>query len=325
MAEITKTQQRTSTGTPNMTLSHIHRRQLREDSCAVAAAPSPARASAAANHQFKQGKFDITVLSDGYITIPGNILVPDGTAQQRATLLSRVDSLDGMVKPKTNIPVIRVGMDLILVDIGAGHRYQPSDGKLTDNLKVANIDPESVTKVVFSHAHPDHIWATLNEDGSLRFPNASYYVGAAEWDFWMDPDYLTKMPAVLHDFAKGARRDLRAIQERVIMLKPGDEVVSGLRAIDTAGHTPGHLSFEVEGGDGLLIAVDVANNEIVSFEHPDWRFGYDTISELGIRTRRRFLDRAATDRTKLLGYHWTYPGVGYAERNGSAFRFMPSA
>ncbi len=109
------------------------------------------------------------------------------------------------------------------------------------------------------------------------------------------------------------------------MLQAGDEIVTGLRALATPGHTPGHLSFEVAGGEGLLITVDAANNEIVSFEHPDWRFGYDTDPELGIRTRGKLLDRAATDRTRLLGYHWAYPGVGFAEHHRGAFHFRRSA
>ena len=230
-----------------------------------------------------------------------------------------------MVRPKANIPMIRKGTDLILVDIGGGRRYQPSDGMLAGNLERENIDPGSVTKVVFSHAHPDHIWATLNQDGSLRFPNALYYVGAAEWAYWMDPDYLTTMPAALHDFARGAQRDLGAVRERAILLEAGDDIVTGLRALETPGHTPGHLSFEMDGGGGLLITVDAANNEIVSFEHPEWRFGYDTLPEVAIATRRRLLDRAATDRTKLLGFHWASPGVGFAERRNGAFHFAPSA
>ena len=105
---------------------------------------------------------------------------------------------------------------------------------------------------------------------------------------------------------------------------PGDDIVPGIRALDTAGHTPGHLSFEVTGGEGLLIAVDVANNEVVSFEHPDWPFGYDTLPDIAIKTRRALLDRAAADRTKLLGYHWAYPGVGYAVRRADAFAFTPA-
>jgi hypothetical protein len=33
------------------------------------------------------------------------------------------------------------------------------------------------------------------------------------------------------------------------------------------------------------------------------------------------IERAASDRIKLLGYHWTYPGVGFAEREGTTYRY----
>jgi glyoxylase-like metal-dependent hydrolase (beta-lactamase superfamily II) len=191
------------------------------------------------------------------------------------------------------------------------------------SLDASGIDAGNITKVVFTHAHPDHVWGTLTESGKLRFPNATYYVGAAEWNFWMDPDYRNNMPAVLHEFAEGAQRDLGAIKDRVVMLKPGDDIVTGLRTLDTAGHTPGHLSLEMTGGEGLIFSADAATNEIASFQHPKSLFGYDTIPDLAIKNRARLIERAATDRTKLLGYHWTYPGVGFAERKGDGYRYVP--
>lgn len=276
-------------------------------------------------HRFTQGEFDITILSDGHITVPIDLVMPDGTPADRAEVLAATgDPAAGLVNSKTNIPVLRRGRDLILVDIGAGTRYQPSDGRLSANLKTAGIDPGMVTKVVLTHGHPDHAWAMLAEDGRLRFPDATYYVAAAEWDFWMDPDYRTAMPAELHPFAEETRRDFAAIRERVVMLKAGDDVVTGLRALDTAGHTPGHISLEVAGGEGLIITGDVATNEIASFRFPEARFGYDTLQDLAIQTRVSLLRRATADRTKLLGYHWTYPGVGFAETRGTGYRYVPS-
>ena len=276
------------------------------------------------NYSFVQGEFEITVVSDGYITVPIDIVAPEGSPEQRDDILRRTGNVrDGLVESKTNIPIIRTARDLIIVDIGSGDKYQPSDGRLSANLGAAGIDAGDITKVVFTHAHPDHVWGTLTESGSLRFPNATYYVGAAEWNFWMDPDYRNTMPAVLHEFAEAAQRDLGAVRDRVVMLKPGDDIVTGLRAIDTAGHTPGHLSLEMAGGEGLIISADAATNEIASFQHPAARFGYDTIPDLAIQNRVRLIERAATDRTKLLGYHWTYPGVGFAERSGNGFRYVP--
>ena len=277
------------------------------------------------NFSFAHGTFAITVVSDGFITVPIEIVAPEASPDERAQILRRTgQQVSGLVESKTNIPIIRSGEDLIIVDVGSGDKYQASDGRLSENLVAAGIDARAITKVVFTHAHPDHVWGTLTPDGSLRFPNATYYVGAAEWDFWMDPDYLNHMPSELHEFAQGARRDLTAINDRVVMLKPGDDIVTGLRVIDTAGHTPGHISLEMAGSDGLIISADAATNEIASFQHPKSRFGYDTIPELAIRNRARLIDRAASDRTKLLGYHWTYPGVGFAERKGLGYRYVPT-
>jgi glyoxylase-like metal-dependent hydrolase (beta-lactamase superfamily II) len=176
--------------------------------------------SAQNNYSFVQGEFEITVVSDGFITVPIDIVAPEGTSKERAEILARTgDTKAGLVESKTNIPIIRKGNDLIIVDIGSGNKYQPSDGRLSANLIACGIDTGAITKVVFTHAHPDHVWGTLTEDGRLRFPNATYYVGAAEWNFWMDPDYRNNMPSELHEFAEGAQRDLGAIKDRVVMLK----------------------------------------------------------------------------------------------------------
>lgn len=300
----------------------IPRRRLPLAAAGLAAAPGLAQAAGA--HRFRQGEFEVTVVTDGYISLPARVVAPDATPAELAALLRRLEAEGEVVRARANIPVLRRGAELILIDTGGGRLFGPNDGKLPASLAEAGIDPASVTRVVFTHAHPDHLWGTLDAAGRLRFPNAAYHVGAAEWDFWTDPDFRSRMPEALHGFALGAQRDLGAFRDRAVMTRSGDEIVPGLRALDTAGHTPGHLSFEVSGGEGLLIAGDVATSEIVSFEHPRWHFGNDQDGERAIATRTRLLDRAATDRTKLLGYHWAFPGLGFAERAGPAFRFIPA-
>jgi glyoxylase-like metal-dependent hydrolase (beta-lactamase superfamily II) len=95
--------------------------------------------------------------------------------------------------------------------------------------------------------------------------------------------------------------------------------------LDTAGHTPAHISLELEGKDELVITGDVAVNQVASFRYPKERFAFDTDSDLAIRNRLKLLDRAAADHTKLLGYHWAYPGIGFAERRGDAFHYVATA
>ncbi|WP_426230427.1 MBL fold metallo-hydrolase [Pararhizobium sp. DWP3-4] len=273
-------------------------------------------------HKLKHGSFDVSVLSDGFITLPSSILMPDADAEEVERVLGLLGGTHDSSALQTNIPLVRHGDDLILVDSGAGTNFQPTDGKLAANLASIGVDPASITKVVFTHAHPDHSGGTTLPDGSLLFPNAQYYVSEAEWSFWTDPSYETSIPEALHAFARGSQRDLFAVRDRLTLVKPGDEIVSGMNVVSTRGHTPGHISLELAGNGNLLIAGDVIPNEIVSFGNTKWHFGFDTEQEIALASRAALLDKAANEKLRILGYHWSYPGVGYVERDGTGYRFV---
>ncbi|MGQ9364792.1 MBL fold metallo-hydrolase [Azospirillum sp. ST 5-10] len=301
----------------------IDRRRVLAGAAALAAAPPMStRAVAAAPRRFSHGAFGIEVFSDGFITLPGNVIAPDASPAELADILARLGGRDGAAPVGVNIPLIRAGDELILVDTGSGDKFQPSAGRLRDNLLAAGVDPAAVTMVVLTHAHPDHAGGVLLPGGALSFPNAAYVVAEAEWAFWMNPDFRTAMPAALHGFALGAQRDLGAVRDRLRLVRPGDEIVAGIRALGTPGHTPGHIALELAGDDGLVVTGDAITNVVVSFEHPRWRFGFDTDQELAIRSRATLIERAAAEKLKLLGYHWTAPGFGIAERRGGAYRFV---
>jgi glyoxylase-like metal-dependent hydrolase (beta-lactamase superfamily II) len=273
-------------------------------------------------HTFKHGAFEISVVSDGHLVLPANLLGPDAPRAELEALLKSVGQGPDLVQPAANITLIRSGADLILVDTGSGANFQPTAGKLAENLEAAGIDKAKITHVVFTHAHPDHLWGTIDDFNELRFPNAGYFVSEAEWNFWMDADLIRKMPDAMHGFVVGAQRNLARIKDRVKAVKPDENIVNGVRVLDTAGHTPGHISLEIAGGDGLIVVGDVVPHTAVSFAHPEWRFAFDAIPELAVVARRQLFDRAAAAKTKLIGYHWPYPGVGYAERKDGAFRFV---
>ena len=176
---------------------------------------------------------------------------------------------------------IRSGSETILVDPARARTYsrEPASRREFD----PPIDKGKITHVVFTHAHPDHLWGTIDDFNELRFPNARYVVAEAEWNFWTDADLIRRMPEAMHGFVVGAQRNLARIKDRVKTVKGGDEIVTGVRVLDTAGHTPGHISLEVAGGDGLIVVGDVVPHTTVSFAHPGWRFGFDAIPELAPR------------------------------------------
>ena len=305
-------------------MTQITRRTLLATTAATLAAQA-LPAFAAAPYSFKHGSFEVTVLSDGHLVLPTNFLAPDAPAEERTALLKAAGQTGVQYESPTNITLIRSGTDLILVDMGSGDRFMPTAGKLWENLKAAGVDKGKITKVIFTHGHPDHLWGAVDDLDDLVTPDAAFYVSAKEWDFWNSDDATRGLPAERAGFVTGARRNYAAIKDKVKMMKPGDEVVSGVHIIDTAGHTQGHVSLALAGGDGLIVGGDTLTHALISFGHPEWRSTADHVPEQAAQTRRQLLDRLATDKSKLIGFHLPYPGVGVVEKKDRAWRFVPAA
>ncbi|WP_291851207.1 MBL fold metallo-hydrolase [Bradyrhizobium sp.] len=69
---------------------------------------------------------------------------------------------DGGIGPdKFNDPftvtAIRTGGKVVLFDTGFGGNGPGTVGKLAENMKAAGLDPATVSTVIISHFHPDHI------------------------------------------------------------------------------------------------------------------------------------------------------------------------
>ncbi len=282
-------------------------------------------ALAAPLYSFRHGAFGVTVVSDGHLVLPTSFLAPDAPPAEREAMLRAAGQTGGQYHSPTNVTLLSTANDLILIDMGSGDRFMPSAGKLWENLKTAGFDKAKISKVVFTHGHPDHLWGAVDELDEVVTPDAAFYVAAAEWDFWSSENATRGLPAERAGFVTGARRNYAAIKGRVTMVKGGDEIVSGLRILDTPGHTQGHVAIELAGGDGLIVGGDVLTHQLISFQHPEWRPPADHVADQAVTTRRKLLDRLATDRSKLIGFHLPYPGVGTVERKDGAYRFAPIA
>jgi glyoxylase-like metal-dependent hydrolase (beta-lactamase superfamily II) len=273
----------------------------------------------------KVGSSTVTIVSDGTLNVPLSFSLPDVPADEAAALLKTQGlAADGIVQ--ANVTLVQTGGEWVLIDAGAGPKFQQSAGKLSENLEAAGIDPEKIGKVVFTHGHADHLWGAIDDfDDGERFPNASYVISAAEWDFWTDPDTPAKVPDWLKGMAIGSARILKRLEKKIERRKDGDMVAPGLTYLATPGHTPGHMAVLAEnGGQRLLIGGDVLSNNAYSFARPDWRVGSDYDRDLAVATRRRLLDMLTADRIALVGFHLAWPGQGMVERAGPAYRFIPS-
>jgi glyoxylase-like metal-dependent hydrolase (beta-lactamase superfamily II) len=275
-------------------------------------------------YAFKQGAYDVTVVSDGTLMLNIAAVFPGSPADEVKKLLGpAVKGEEAEVD--INILLLKSGSDTILIDTGAGGNMAPTAGKMLESLKTAGTDPSAITKVIYTHAHPDHLWGSVGKDGALTFPNASFHMADVEHNFWSAPDLASKMPKAMEGMVMGIQSQLTALKDKLSFFKPGAEVAPGIAALDTAGHTPGHVSFEMAGGDGLILTGDAVTAALVFFAHPDWKFGFDADQDMAIASRKKLLDMAASGKKKMLGYHWPYPGLAMAEAKDGAFVYVPAS
>jgi glyoxylase-like metal-dependent hydrolase (beta-lactamase superfamily II) len=142
----------------------VARRSFLKGGAALAALPLlpwSEIAHAAEPYRLSLGDAEVSVVSDGELTLPLEMLSPDATPEQLVEIARTMGWTDGKAHPSANIPLIRMGDDLILVDTGSGNRFAPTAGKLMENLAATGVEPGAITRVVFTHAHPDHVWGTV--------------------------------------------------------------------------------------------------------------------------------------------------------------------
>ncbi|MEM5582623.1 MBL fold metallo-hydrolase [Roseibium sp. AS2] len=301
----------------------LSRRSVLAGGLTVAAAGlAGAARTASAEAQLTLGDHDITVFSDGHLSLPMNFVLPEQSEEDIAALLKPHGMATNMLTPDCNVTLLRTGDRVVLFDVGAGANFQPSAGELPAKLEDTGIDPSEITDVVLTHAHPDHLWGILDDFDDPFYPEASIWVPQGEWDYWRADGTLAATPEERKSFVVGAQSRFEAIEDQVSMIRPGQEVLPGVEAVDTAGHTPGHMSYVIHGGsESVMVIGDAITNSVISFEKPGWASGSDQDRDMGIKTRRRLLDRLAQDRMRVIGFHFPHPGSGRVEKAGGAYRF----
>lgn len=272
-----------------------------------------------AHAAIERGGVRIDTVSDGHLTVPRSFLFGDTPPDDLAPILARHGITGEMLEPDCTLTLLRDGERTVLFDIGAGPNFMPTTGTILDTLAEIDVAPEDVTHVVFTHGHPDHLWGVYDAFDDFAFPEAQYLIGRAERDYWLDPKTLDRLDAMRQPFAVGAKRILDSLGERLGVFGDGDEVLPGIEAVGTPGHTPGHMSFAV--GDVMIVGDAVANHH-VAFEQPAWPSGTDQDAGEGATTRAGLLDRMAGDGMAMVGFHLPFPGIGRVERDGTGYRFV---
>jgi glyoxylase-like metal-dependent hydrolase (beta-lactamase superfamily II) len=231
--------------------------------------------------------------------------------------------------------LIEHGIGLVLIDTGAGNkendkfydiygienRGTPGPTRLEDGLRQLGVGVDDITLVINSHLHFDHAGGNTTRDAKgmivPTFPNARYVVQKGEYEYATHTNERTAGSYFPHNFVP--------VQEagRFDFVDGEREIIAGIRAIPTPGHTPHHHGLLIESaGERAFYIADLVPT--AAHLPLPWIMGYDVEPLVTLETKRHILKRAVDDEWLVVFEHdaataWSkiqHDGKSYALRAG---------
>ncbi|MFZ6712649.1 MBL fold metallo-hydrolase [Undibacterium sp. TC9W] len=290
---------------------------------AHAAAPM-AKTSAPGFYRTMLGDFEVTVLSDGTVSLPVDKLLTNTTPEKVGKALAKYHQQSPLVT-SVNAYLINTGSKLVLIDSGAGVFFGPTLGKLQASLKASGYQPEQIDEIYITHMHADHIGGLVDGD-KAAFPNAIVRIDQHDTDYWLSQANLDKATGD----AKGS------FEKSIAILKPyvqtgrlksfeGDtELVPGVKAVASHGHTPGHSIYKVESkGQTLVLWGDLMHVAAVQFDDPTVTIQFDSDSKAAYAQRQKAYADAAQHGYLVGAAHLAFPALGYVRKEGKGYAWTP--
>jgi glyoxylase-like metal-dependent hydrolase (beta-lactamase superfamily II) len=248
-------------------------------------------------------------------------------AKQHRWLVPHFATPEGRMKISFQAFALRSGKERIMIDTCIGNdreREYPiftnMQTSFLEDLKAAGYPRESITKVLCTHLHFDHVgWNTMKVGGKFvpTFPKARYLFGRKEYDHWQ----MLKRTGGYHDFSHLVD-SVDPVTEAGLadFIEPSTKITDEVSLVPTPGHTPGHVSVMIRSrGAEAIITGDMMHHPI-QFAESDRTGNFDMDKEQGMKTRKEMFRRLEDKDILVIGSHFCDPSSGYVVRDRNNWR-----
>ncbi len=216
--------------------------------------------------------------------------------------------------------LIRANGKNILVDTGLGPKEDAKFQRmfaiertptLLESLKHLGLSRDDIHLVINTHLHFDHAGGnTMQENGSIvpTFPNAKYFIQHGEFEDAAHANERTKASYRQDNFTPIAQID------QWEFLHGDTEVVPGITAVVTAGHTRCHQSVKIQSEGQVAFFLGDLIPTISHLPLP-YIMGYDLSPIQTLETKRWVMNQAFEEQWLLLFEHDPSVQAGYVRRD----------
>ncbi|MDR1940870.1 MAG: MBL fold metallo-hydrolase [Endomicrobium sp.] len=239
---------------------------------------------------YKIGGVEFIAVKDISANMSKNLVL-----NQNAAIVNEVFGDKQGLPAAINAFLVKIDGKNILIDCGN------RGGNVVKNLQSISVDPDDINIILLTHMHGDHIGGLIDDKGGKAFKNALVFVSNDELNYWLN-SAKSQLPLIVKQVYGS---DLKTLQW------DKNDIVSEIKPIKAAGHTPGHTIFEItSGGDKILVIGDLMHIAALQTADPSLSVSYDIDPAEAAKTRADVLKYAYENNLKIAGMHIAFSGVG---------------